>query len=345
MHSRIGWKDVTATNDALASSDPAMIKKVEEVDKLFAEQGKWVINQGKAMKEVNDRFEHLIFVLKEGMYIGLDSIVSFIFCIIEMEREHDREGRLLQAGVTNGTSGAAMEVTHTSTLKEIIKSLQQKTKKADIKIWVERLESVDRIILTLQQYGFVSGLDEVDYLLYMIRKWREACSLSIDKLKGSNVASSAASLNSPADDGSVGEESNNYARSVVSKKIEKKVVKKRASSMVVGNMNPYVATYEHLLAKEKKSEAKQTATPTLAQTMGITQASAPNNDSQVSNLVLKAITAAGLAQQGICRLNASCTIYIYLIVLTQGVQSWIHLQKLKTQRHCLKLMKQQKKIR
>ena len=66
MHSRIGWKDITATNDALASSDPAMIKKVEEVDKLFAEQGKWVINQGKAMKEVNDRFEHLIFVLKEG---------------------------------------------------------------------------------------------------------------------------------------------------------------------------------------------------------------------------------------------------------------------------------------
>ena len=74
MHSKIGWKDVTAKNDALASSDPAMVKQVEEVEKLFAEQGKWVVNQNRSMVQLNDRFEHLIFVLKEGTLV--------LYCIL-----------------------------------------------------------------------------------------------------------------------------------------------------------------------------------------------------------------------------------------------------------------------
>lgn len=180
MHSKIGWKDLLATNDALASSDPAMIKQVAAVEKLFAQQGQWVKNQNRSMVQLNDRFEHLIFVLKD-----------------EMEREHQRESRILMAGVStqhnsggsggkgdnnNNSSGVNMEVSGAaSTTREIQNAIRQKTKVEDIRTWVDRAEAVDRIILTLQQYDLVSGLDEVDFLLFCLNKWKKQCQVMVGK--------------------------------------------------------------------------------------------------------------------------------------------------------------------
>lgn len=230
MHSKIGWKNLLAKNDALASSDPAMIKKAEAVEKLFAQQGQWVKNQNQSMVQLNDRFEHLIFVLKD-----------------EMEREHQRESRVLLAGVSTqdnskGNSGVNMEVSAAaSTTKEVQKAIRQKTKVEDVRTWVDRLEAVDRIVLTLQQYELVSGLDEVDFLLFCLNKWKRQCQIMIHghgskrRRKGEKakmIGESADNSGSDSDsDGGVSKSGS-----------EVRLPKKKATSskgVAVGGINPY----------------------------------------------------------------------------------------------------------
>ena len=41
------------------------------------------------------------------------------------------------------------------------------------KVWLEKLESVDRIIKTAKLYNISSGVEEVDYLLFSLSTWRE----------------------------------------------------------------------------------------------------------------------------------------------------------------------------
>lgn len=312
MHSKIGWKNVLSNSDALASSDPKMLKKAEEVEKLFAQQGQWVTNQNNSMIQLNDRFEHLIFVLKD-----------------EIEREHRRENRILEAGVTTQSNNGHvnMAVSTASSVDEIITAIKQKTKVEDIKIWVERLEAVDRIILTLQQYDFVSGLDEVDFLLFMMHKWKKQCQENIQKHSHRHhhhqhqkqIVSPSDSILSSGneDDESIDESTNN--KLAISK------LKKKKNAAVVGNMNPYEATFIHLTDNNKKSNKllknnndnnnnskdnnfnNNNNMDFNANLIGNDTTAVVNkqkkNSSSISNLILKAVTIAGLNADGRSDIN------------------------------------------
>lgn len=78
IHSKLGWKDLLSKYDDLANSDPKMIEKAKEVKKLFEAQAAWGRAQEKDMQFRNDRFEHLLYIIR-----------------CEIELEHDREYRML----------------------------------------------------------------------------------------------------------------------------------------------------------------------------------------------------------------------------------------------------------
>eukprot|EP01032_Pedospumella_encystans_P017276 gene17276-19694_t len=131
MHSKNTWKSVLSHSDELATSDPTMAKKEAKLQTLFNNQSKWIKMQQTGMAHKNDRFEHLVNILRD-----------------EMKQEHSREATLLETS-KHGTRAMQM------------------------KIYQERLESVDRIMSCLSSYNFTSGLDEADFLLFCFDRWKQ----------------------------------------------------------------------------------------------------------------------------------------------------------------------------
>lgn len=142
MHSKNTWKSILSHSDDLASSDPTMAKKEKKLQDLFRNQSKWIALQKKGMEQKNDRFEHMVNILKD-----------------EIKNEHEREGRGLQAS-------------------------KHATKATQMKLYQERLETVDKIMNCLQSYNFTSGLDEADFLLFCFDRWKETLE---SKLYGRNL--------------------------------------------------------------------------------------------------------------------------------------------------------------
>lgn len=134
QHSKIGWKSNLARYDQLAVSDPTALAKAEAVEKLFRDQGAWTEKQRKDMMFRNDRYEHLVHIIRE-----------------EMKLEHAREAKELEAKVKGFKEGKA----------------------AQMEIWLERLNAIDEIMVMLKEYGITGALDEADLLLYQVDKWTE----------------------------------------------------------------------------------------------------------------------------------------------------------------------------
>jgi hypothetical protein len=141
MHSKNTWKSILSHSDDLASSDPTMAKKEQKLQELFRSQSKWIAMQQRGMAQKNDRFEHLVHILKE-----------------EIKREHEREYRNLEAS-------------------------KHGEKATQMKVYQERLESVDKIMTCLHSYNFTSGLDEADFLFFCFDKWKQTLE---NKLYGKN---------------------------------------------------------------------------------------------------------------------------------------------------------------
>ena len=80
VHAKVGWKSLLAKNDLLAASDPKMVKQMEEVKVMFHKKAAWIEMQKKNMSFQNDRWEHLVYIIRQ-----------------EMGYEHERETRLLKA--------------------------------------------------------------------------------------------------------------------------------------------------------------------------------------------------------------------------------------------------------
>ena len=131
QHSKIGWKSNLARYDQLAVSDPTALAKAEAVEKLFRDQGAWTEKQRKDMMFRNDRYEHLVHIIRE-----------------EMKLEHAREAKELEAKVKGFKEGKA----------------------AQMEIWLERLNAIDEIMVMLKEYGITGALDEADLLLYQVDK-------------------------------------------------------------------------------------------------------------------------------------------------------------------------------
>ena len=132
MHSKIGWKSTLAKHDQLAVSDPNALQRSLEVEKQFNQQGAWIIKQKKDMTQRNDRYEHLVHIIKT-----------------EMHKEHERETKELEGAVSS-------------------KSV---SKKAQMDVWLDRLNSIDEIMFVLKEYKIVGALDEADLLVYQVEKW------------------------------------------------------------------------------------------------------------------------------------------------------------------------------
>ncbi len=109
-----------------------MAKKQEKINQLFKNQSKWIEMQSKSMTYRNDRFEHMVFILKN-----------------EIQKEHEREGKLLAAENKRVSKNLSMD------------------------IYQERLASVDMMMNVLQSYKFTAGLDEADFLLFCLERWEE----------------------------------------------------------------------------------------------------------------------------------------------------------------------------
>ena len=92
-HSKIGWKSNLATNDLLAVADPRAAAKAKEVENLFRAQGAWTHKQKKDMEQRNDRFEHLVHIIRN-----------------ELKAEHEREARELTGDSKKVTRQAQMDV-------------------------------------------------------------------------------------------------------------------------------------------------------------------------------------------------------------------------------------------
>lgn len=92
MHGKNTWKSVLSHSDDLASSDPMMAKKQAKIDKLFHDQSKWIQMQQRSMTHRNDRYEHLVNIMKN-----------------ELAREHKREGKALMAS-KHGAKSVQLEL-------------------------------------------------------------------------------------------------------------------------------------------------------------------------------------------------------------------------------------------
>lgn len=147
MHAKNTWKSVLARNDTLANSDPALVRKQEELDKLFKDQSQWISSQQKSMGFRNDRFEHVVHILQT-----------------ELKKEHARDAKILQGVGKRGRKEAMMEV------------------------WTERLASVDQLTLLLKNYRFTAGLEEADFLIYCLNKWKEVSAKALQANAGSEGA-------------------------------------------------------------------------------------------------------------------------------------------------------------
>lgn len=347
LHSKIGWKHILAQNNELASSDMKQLEEVAKIKELYTQQSAWVKDQNASMVELNDRFEHLIFIIKE-----------------ELNAEHSRESRLLQAGVSGGIasnresamgvttdkyvsmdrvdvdgdevkavsdvknsknykkmSGCGIQGIRTAT-DDIIDANRRKTKSQQIALWIERLEAVDRIMLTLESYDFVAGLDEVDFILFNLRKWKGECKKNLLKLNGKmrgkkrrGNASSTVSVGSLGSDdmsvGSVndGNSSNGAMLNVdmdmdsddegaqLSKTKYKKLAKTDKQSSAKNKINPYEQALihheatrgkktDHLVVKEKNEERIQPSSSLIPKRKTLA--------TNVSSIVLQAVSAASL---------------------------------------------------
>ena len=50
--------------DDLATANPSLDKQRAKVEQLFQANSKWILLQKASMRQTNDRFEHLVFLLK-----------------------------------------------------------------------------------------------------------------------------------------------------------------------------------------------------------------------------------------------------------------------------------------
>jgi hypothetical protein len=135
IHAKNTWKSVYGQYDFLANSDPSLAAKQRRLEKIFHEQGQWIRLQKQNMEFRNDRFEHLIFILRR-----------------EMEKEHARETKVLLTDTTVHGNAA---------------------KDSAVDVFQDRLQAVDLMTHVLETYRFTAGGEEADFLLYCMRQWHE----------------------------------------------------------------------------------------------------------------------------------------------------------------------------
>ena len=99
IHSQLGWKSVLSRNDDLASSDPKMVEQMAHLDLMFSKSTAWAHEQKRSMEFTNDRFEHLVVVIRD-----------------EINAEHARETALLTASAHRLVPTHTHTHTHTHTL-------------------------------------------------------------------------------------------------------------------------------------------------------------------------------------------------------------------------------------
>lgn len=135
IHAKNTWKSVYGQYDFLANSDPSLAAKQRRLEKIFHEQGQWIRLQKQNMEFRNDRFEHLIFILRR-----------------EMEKEHAREAKVLLTDTSVHGNAA---------------------KDSAVDVFQERLQAVDMMTHVLETYRFTAGGEEADFLLYCMHQWQE----------------------------------------------------------------------------------------------------------------------------------------------------------------------------
>jgi len=232
IHSKNTWKSVLAKNDGLASSDPTMARKQLEIDKLFEHQSKWIAMQKTDMAYTNDRFEHVVSIIRN-----------------ELKKEHAREARLLDA--------------------------DKYTKKAtQMKVYQEQLESVDTIMRCLQCYNFSTAIDQADFLLFTLERWKKILQSKIRVASSSSARTGkyeddmSDAVDESADEvtassrrlGRSSSQSNRASeinKSSTANKSTKKGSKANHNNSMVASADPYANDSEFLEELNKKLERRR----------------------------------------------------------------------------------------
>jgi len=230
MHSKIGWKSVLARHDQLAVSDPNALAKSIEVEAHFKAQGAWTSKQKKDMEQTNDRYEHLVYIIRN-----------------EMKKEHEREELELEGAVKGKKVG----------------------RKAQMDVWLARLDSIDKLMMVLKEYHIVGALDEADLLVYQVDRWSAHLKKSIPEPENKRVPKPAAAPD--PDDPDAQETGKNDVWGTVLKavqiergttragtapKAEKKKKKKTAgNAMLAAGASPYYES-DIFAEKFKKQQAR-----------------------------------------------------------------------------------------
>ncbi len=131
IHGKNTWKSILANNDDLAISDPTMAAKQAALDKQFHQQSKWITMQKRNMEHTNDRFEHVVYILRD-----------------QIGHEHSRETKYLLAS-------------------------KHERKSTQMEVYLERLNSVDIMMMCIKSYKFTAGLEEADFLVSCLEKWKQ----------------------------------------------------------------------------------------------------------------------------------------------------------------------------
>lgn len=129
-HAKIGWKSNLATNDLLAVADPAAAVRAQQVENLFTAQGAWAAKQKIDMEQRNDRFEHLVFIIRK-----------------ELSAEHEREARELSAEGKAPSKQAQMDV-----FLERVKAVDHLMEVLKLYGLVGTIEETDMLFLQLNKW-------------------------------------------------------------------------------------------------------------------------------------------------------------------------------------------------
>ena len=165
------FKSEEALDNILRGGDTAKRKLLYESD---PEAGKRSIHSKLGWKNILCNSDQL--ASSDPAMIAKDAEVKALFKQQGewvMLQQHDMEQRNDRYEHFAHVLREEMSKEHARETKMLLAHDKKQERAERAKVWLEKLESVDRIIKTAKLYNISSGVEEVDYLLFSLSTWRE----------------------------------------------------------------------------------------------------------------------------------------------------------------------------
>lgn len=232
IHAKNTWKSVFGRYDVLANSDPSLAAKQKKLDMVFHTQNGWIRSQSKSMEFCNDRFEHLVFILRH-----------------ELEHEHERESKVLLAE-EHGQKDAAVDV-----WQERMQSVDLITKVLQTYSFTAGVEEADFLLFCLRSWQDILQKKKV----LGVRESQIRKTASRSRHRHDQVSSSGAQKDgdnregdADADADADNENDSDDMQSKKTHKSKQRKGKKSGARDLVAATNPYNSDLEFLETMKRK---------------------------------------------------------------------------------------------